>query len=291
MRHRILALVDRFRANPPPVVAVLRLEGIIASGMRYRQQINIESHARLIEAAFSMPRVKAVALAINSPGGSPVQSALVMKRIRDFAKEKDVPVIAFAEDVAASGGYFLALAGDEIYAHEASIVGSIGVIYAGFGLDEAIAKLGIARRLYTAGEKKSMLDPFSAEKEEDVKRLKGIQGDVHEYFKSVVRDRRGRKLKGKRAELFSGDVWTGEEALKLGLIDGIGEARAVLRERFGEKVRLRTIAARRRGLLSMLGFGRGAGQEARMPLFGSVNWADDLLAAISERTFWGRWGL
>ncbi|MFC4347913.1 S49 family peptidase [Kordiimonas lipolytica] len=287
----VYELRRRLFGDPPPVVAVVRLYGVIAPGQRFKQNLNMASLASTLDHAFSIPGLSAVALQVNSPGGSPVQSALITKRIRDLAREKDVPVLAFAEDVAASGGYMLALAGDEIYANESSIIGSIGVIASGFGFDKAIEKLGIDRRLYTAGDRKAMLDSFSPEKEEDVERLKELQEEVHEHFKSLVRERRGKRLKGLRGRLFSGDVFTGADAVKMGLVDGIGDAREVLRDRFGKKVRLRLIGERKPRLGSILGLGRtvdsfeagGIGQIEDMP--------HGLLAAIEERLFWNRFGL
>ena len=273
-----------------PIVSVIRLTGPIGATGGFRRGLSLATVAKQIEHAFSLGGLKAVALAINSPGGSPVQSALIVKRIRDLAKEKDVPVVAFAEDVAASGGYMLALAGDEIYVHEASIIGSIGVVAGGFGFPEAIKKLGIERRLYTAGDRKAMLDPFSPEKEEDVKRLDELQKDMHDYFKQMVRDRRGRRLKGARAKLFSGDVWLGSDAVKLGLVDGIGDLRSVMRERFGKKVRLKVMQPRR-SRLGML-FGMRGRKMDEMP-DGRLNLGlgAELLAAIEDRLMWSRWGL
>ncbi len=281
----------RLFGDPPPVVAVVRLYGVIAPGQRFKQNLNMASLAHTLEHAFSVPGLSAVALQINSPGGSPVQSAMITKRIRDLAREKDVPVLAFAEDVAASGGYMLALAGDEIYANESSIIGSIGVIASGFGFDKAIEKLGIDRRLYTAGERKAMLDSFSPEKEEDVERLKEIQEEVHEHFKSLVRERRGKRLKGLRGRLFSGDVFTGTDAVKMGLVDGLGDAREVLRDRFGKKVRLRLIGERKPRLGSILGLRRGSDTLTSGGIGQIEDMPHGLLAAIEERLFWNRFGL
>lgn len=280
-----------FFGDPPPTVAVVRLYGVIAPGQRFRQSINLAAVAETLDQAFSIPGVAAVALQINSPGGSPVQSDLITKRIRALAHEKDVPVLAFAEDVAASGGYMLALAGDEIYANESSLVGSIGVIASGFGFDKAIEKLGVDRRLYTSGESKSMLDPFQAEKETDVARLKEIQAEVHEHFKALVRDRRGKRLKGLRGRLFSGDVFTGTEAVKMGLIDGIGDARTVLRDRFGKKVRLRLVGERKPRIGSMLGLGRTTDSREQTGIGRIEDMPYGLLSAIEERLFWNRFGL
>ena len=287
-------MLDRWRSwlpaflfgEPRPVVAVLRLVGPIGAAGRFRPGLNLAGVAKQIEQAFAVKGVTAVALAINSPGGSPVQSALIMKRIRDLAAEKDIPVLAFTEDIAASGGYMLALAGDEIFAHEASIVGSIGVISGGFGFPDALKKLGVERRLYTAGENKARLDPFSPEKEEDVAWLRDLQEEIHEIFKKLVRERRGRRLRGVRAKLFSGDVWIGAEAQKVGLIDGVGDMRAVLRERFGDKVRLRVVAQRRPRLASLFGMARDTDDDAA-----AIGWGPQLLAAIEARLMWSRFGL
>jgi signal peptide peptidase SppA len=220
-----------------------------------------------------------VALVINSPGGSPVQSALIAKRIRLLATEKKLPVIAFVEDVAASGGYWLACAADEIIADGASIVGSIGVVSAGFGFQHLIARLGIERRVHTSGENKSMLDPFRDEKPEDVERLKRLQAEIHDGFKDWVRERRGTKLKGGDALLFTGEFWTATRGLEFGLVDSLGELRTVLQARYGARVHLPVIAARRR-FLSRFGFGSGI--ERIGP---------STLAALEERAHWQRFGL
>ena len=274
----------RFK-EPPPVVNVLRLAGVIGSFGQFRRGLNLASQARLIERAFKTPRLRAVALAINSPGGSPVQSALIGDRIRALAEEKQVPVIAFAEDVAASGGYWLACAADEIYAHESSIIGSIGVISAGFGFPELLSRIGVERRIHTAGERKSMLDPFRAEQPEDIDRLKSLQTDIHGGFKDYVRARRGERLKGEEEELFNGEFWTGRRALELGLVDGLGDLRQVMRARFGEKVRLRVIDGPRR---LRLPFGIAAGGLGGPDLAAS---ALALVEAAEERALWSRYGL
>jgi signal peptide peptidase SppA len=265
-----------------PVVAVLRLSGVIGGESRLRGGLNLTGLAGQIERAFKLHHLKAVALAVNSPGGSPVQSALIARRIRALADEKKVPVFAFAEDVAASGGYWLACAGDEIYADENSIIGSIGVIYAGFGFQALLEKVGIERRLHTRGDKKVMLDPFAAEDAEDVTRLMALQKDVHDSFKAYVRERRGERLKGAQRTLFSGEVWTGKRALGLGLIDGLGDLRTVMRARYGDKVWLRVVAGRRGWL------------ERRLRLrlsMSSVGWAEQLIEAIETRGHWHRFGL
>ena len=268
----------------PPVVAVLRLSGIIGQMGGFRRGLNLAALAGPIERAFKTRRVQAVALAINSPGGSPVQATLIAKRIRSLAAEHDMPVFAFAEDVAASGGYWLACAGDEIYAEASSIIGSIGVVTSGFGFQGLLERFGVERRLHTAGENKGMLDPFLDEKAADVDRLSAIQGDIHEDFKALVRDRRGKRLKGDEAELFSGAFWTGRTALELGLIDGIGDVRTIMRDRFGDDVRLRPVGMPRRWLRRRLGF---TGMAAADPL----DWATGALAAVEERLWWNRFGL
>ncbi len=265
-----------------PTITVLRFDGVI--GLRGRRGLSVRRYAAALERAFTQPGLKAVALAINSPGGSPAQSALLYRRIRQLAAEHAVPVLAFAEDVAASGGYWLALAADEIYAEETSLLGSIGVVTAGFGFVDLLGRLGIERRLYTAGENKSLLDPFLPERPQDVERLKTLQQDLHGSFKELVRQRRGAKLKGEDAQIFSGEVFAGKRALALGLIDGIGELRGVLRGLFGEDVRLRLIEPeRRRSLWARLVVPR------RPDLGGDI--VGDLLARLEERLIWARFGL
>jgi signal peptide peptidase SppA len=277
--------IERFR-NPPPVVAVLRLNGVI--GLRARRGLSLAGKASAIERAFKLSRLAAVALSINSPGGSPVQSALIFRRIRQLADEKNVPVLAFAEDVAASGGYWLALAGDEIYAEDTSIVGSIGVVSGGFGLSDLLRRIGISRRLYTAGARKAMLDPFLAEDPEGVARLEALQRDIHGSFKDIVRARRGTRLKGDDEALFNGDIFTGRGALANGLIDGIGELRGTLRARFGDKVELRIVDPEKKRfsfVLPRLFASRGEAGTSPGEIFG------DLVASVEERLFWSRFGL
>jgi signal peptide peptidase SppA len=263
-----------------PVVPVVPLSGVIVAGSRLGVRgLSMEGLSAILRRAFNMRGARAVALSINSPGGSPVQSALIGARIRLHAAEKKIPVIAFVEDVAASGGYWLACAADEIVADGNSIVGSIGVISAGFGFQDAMQRLGVERRMHTSGERKSMLDPFQPEKAEDVERLKRLQAEIHEDFKRWVRERRSGKLTVPDAELFSGEFWTGRRALQLGLVDSLGDLRSTLQARFGDKVRLPVIAPRR-ALLSRLGM--GAGIEAIGPA---------TLAAVEERLLWQRYGL
>ena len=275
-------LKSRFRRGP--VVPVVRLSGVIAAGgLLGNRALNIESVAPLLKRAFETRHAQAGALAINSPGGSPVQSALIAQRIRLLAREKNLKVIAFVEDVAASGGYWLACAADEIVVDASSIVGSIGVISAGFGFSDLLARIGVERRVHTSGERKSMLDPFRPERPEDVERLHRLQAEIHDDFKAWVRERRAGRLKGDEPVLFSGEFWTGRRGVELGLADGLGELRATLQARYGEKVQLPVIGPRRR-LLARLGLGSrlGDGLETMGPV---------TLAAIEERQHWQRFGL
>src|SRR6516225_7137116 len=244
MRIRDHLHIDRLWRRRP-VVSVLRFEGVIMPRQR-RGGLSLASHAAAIEKAFRASGLVAVAIVVNSPGGSPVQSALLCRRIRELAEEKRIPVIAFAEDVAASGGYWLALAGDEIFSEETSILGSIGVVSSGFGFSRLIERLGIERRLHTAGERKSLLDPFLPEHPSDVERLGVLQQDIHRAFQDHVRRRRAGKIDGADETLFSGDILTGRMAMDRGLVDGIGELRAVIRARYGDKVKLRPFANERR---------------------------------------------
>jgi signal peptide peptidase SppA len=282
MLRTLLQRLPLGRLRPQePTVAVLRFDGVI--GLRGRRGLSLRRYAAALERAFAQRGLKAVALAINSPGGSPAQSALLYRRIRQLAAERAVPVLAFAEDVAASGGYWLALAADEIYAEETSLLGSIGVVTSGFGFVTALGRLGIERRLHTAGENKSLLDPFLPEEPRDLERLETLQRDLHDSFKELVRQRRGAKLKGEEAQLFSGEVFTGRRALSLGLIDGIGELRGVVRGLFGEDVRLRMIDPERRRPFW-----------TRLPWPGRPDVSDlagDLVARLEERLIWARFGL
>jgi signal peptide peptidase SppA len=277
--------------NRAPVVPVLRFTGPIGMATPLRPGLSLASVATPIEKAFALSKLPAVAVVINSPGGSPVQSHLIFGRIRQLAEEKKKRVYVFCEDIAASGGYFLALAGDEIYADPSSIVGSIGVISAGFGLDKFIDRFGIERRVYTAGKVKGALDPFRPERPEDVALLKDLQRDVHEVFTDVVRERRGAKLSGPEEELFSGSFWSAAKARELGLIDGIADLRSKMRELHGDKVRLKAVPLAAAGLLSRL---------RRFPSFETItndgfafapSFADDLISAIEARALWSRFGL
>ena len=270
--------VERFR-NPPPVVGVIRLEGVIGRGGAGRPSVTLAAYEQAIGHLFRKGKLAAVAVVVNSPGGSPVQSALIAKRIRDLAAEKEIPVVAFCEDVAASGGYWLACAGDEIFADASSIVGSIGVISAGFGFADLIERYGIERRVHSTGPRRGMLDPFREEKADDVDRLRELHADIFETFRDYVRDRRGDRLLAADETLFSGDIWTGRQAVEVGLVDGLAEMRSEMRRRFGEKVRFRR-AEVKRGLLSRL---RGGVRVSVEPA--------DLVAALDEWAHWKRFGL
>ncbi len=276
-------LPKRFRESAPKV-AVVRLTGAIGMSQPMGQSMTFAAVAPTLEKAFELKGAKAVAIIVNSPGGAPVQSHLIYQRIRALSEEKKLPVLAFTEDVAASGGYMIACAADEIYADPSSIVGSIGVVSAGFGFDRFIEKHGIERRVHTAGTSKAMLDPFRPEKPEDVEHLKKLQEHIHIFFKGLVRTSRKERLKADEETLFSGSFWAGEEALQLGLIDGIGDVRKITREKFGEKVKLKLFAQAKPSLLGRL-FGRGGAAEAALIDPGAV------ISAIEERALWTRFGL
>ncbi len=274
----------RFRADIP-VVPVVRLSGIIGVGTPLRPGLMLSSIARSLDRAFETRHARAVALVINSPGGSPSQSHLIMRRIRQLAEEKKIPVLAFIEDVGASGGYMLACAADEIICDQYSIVGSIGVVGGTFGFPKLMEKLGIERRLYTSGDNKVMLDPFQPEKPEDVKRIKAIQKDIHNHFIALVKERRGAKLNGTDKVLFSGEFWTAKTAVEFGLADSIGDLRSVLRLRYGDKVRTPLIAGKR----SL--FGREVPGVSLGDAWGKAGLADDLLSALEARALWSQYGL
>ena len=270
-----------------PIVPVVRLTGIIGFSTPLKPGLTLAGVARALERAFSMRHARAVALLINSPGGSPVQSHLIFRRIRQLAEEKGLRVIAFVEDVGASGGYMIACAADEIICDLSSMVGSIGVVGGSFGFDKLMEKVGVDRRLYTSGERKAMLDPFLPEKPEDVKRLKQIQSEIHEAFIALVKDRRGPKLAGPEKTLFSGEYWTGLTAVELGIVDAIGDLRSFLRERYGEEVLTPLVAPERSFFGRRL---RGVGSEFDL-LAGRPGWAEDLVSALEARALWSRYGL
>ena len=269
-----------------PVVPVLRLSGAIGISSPLSPGLNLASLAEQIEKAFSVKNAKAVALQINSPGGSPVQSKLIFNRIRALAEENDIPVYSFVEDVAASGGYWLALAGDEVYADDSSILGSIGVISAGFGFHKAIEKVGVERRVYTAGERKMSLDPFAPEQPEEIVRLKALQKDIHQAFRSLVENRRGDKISAAGDMLFTGEFWSGTKAVELGLIDGLGDLRMVMRRKFGDKVNLKLISPKR-GLFKRAGIGSALPSSQTL----TAGLTDDVLSTLEARALWSRFGL
>lgn len=276
MAPKILELLT----SRPPVVSVVRMEGVIGVSRGYRGGITLAQFADPLAAAFTNKRAQAVALVINSPGGAAAQSMLLFRRIRALAQENMKKVIVFVEDVAASGGYLLALAGDEIIADDASIIGSIGVISGGFGFDRLIEKFGVERRIYAAGDNKAMLDPFSPENPAHVARMKELLSEVHQQFITVVNDRRRSRLAGDPAELFSGAFWTGSKAKSLGLIDGTGEIRSTLRARFGDRLRFRLYAPQRSWFRAPV---PGVAQAA--------NLAEDVVLQLETRGLWSRYGL
>jgi serine protease SohB len=282
---------QRFRRDRP-VVPVLRLAGVIGISSVLRPGLTMGSVARSLDRLFGVRNAAAVALVINSPGGSPAQSHLIFRRIRDLADGKGRKVIAFVEDAAASGGYMLACAADEIVADPNSVVGSIGVVGGSFGFDKLLAKIGVDRRLYTSGEHKAMLDPFLPEDPGDVERLKGLQREIHDDFIALVKSRRGGKLSGSEESLFSGEYWTGRRALTLGLVDAVGDLRSGLRARFGDKVRMPLITAER-SFFGRRAFGIGpyASPFGAGPHAAPLGLAEDVIAALEARALWARYGL
>jgi serine protease SohB len=280
-------LPQRFRRDRP-VVPVVRLTGIVGFSTPLRPGLTLAGLVRTLERAFTIRQAAAVAIAVNSPGGSPVQSHLIFRRIRQLAEQHQRRVIAFVEDAGASGGYMIACAADEIVADQHSIVGSIGVVGGSFGFDKLIGKLGIERRLYTSGEHKAMLDPFLPENLDDVERLKKLQREIHDDFIALVKSRRAGKLTGAEDDLFSGAYWTGRRALEFGLVDAIGDLRSVLRERFGDKVVTPLVSAER-GWLGRRLFGTVG--EAVFAAPAGLAVAEELISALEARAIWARYGL
>ena len=258
------------------IVAHIKLNGVIGNAGKFKQGIDFAGQEEIIEKAFSLKKAKVVAITINSPGGSPVQSHLIYKFIRAQAKKNKKKVMIFAEDVAASGGYLIACAGDEIYANSSSIIGSIGVIYSSFGFTELIKKIGVERRVHTAGKNKSSLDPFQEEKSEDIERLKNIQLDLHKDFIKVVEESRGAKLKKNGIELFSGEFWSGSKAKELGLIDGLGNANEILKEKFGDDIVIKKFEKSKSWFSKKFS--------------SSINQVDQLANILEERSIWQRYG-
>src|ERR1700731_687338 len=287
LRGWLRAITPRRWRRGVAVVPVVRLTGVIGFSTPLRPGLTLAGIARTLERAFSMRNASTVAVSINSPGGSPVQSHLIFRRIRELAQEKGRRVIAFVEDAAASGGYMIACAADEIIADPNSVVGSIGVVGGSFGFDKLIEKLGIERRLYTSGAHKAMLDPFLPEDPGDVERLKKLQREIHDSFIALVKSRRGGKLTGPENDLFSGEYWTGTRGLELGLVDSIGDLRTVLRQRYGDKVETPLIAAERGWLGRRVAGVTGSDVLQGMP----AGLADDFISALEARALWARYGL
>ena len=295
-RGRLPDLIDRLMEWVPArlrrgtaVVPVVRLSGLIGAVTPLRPGMTLGGIAKTLERAFTMKNAKAVALLINSPGGSPVQSRQIYLRIRQLAAEKNLPVLVFVEDVAASGGYMIACAGDEIFCDPSSILGSIGVVGGAFGFQDLIKKIGVERRLYTAGEHKAMLDPFLPENPDDVARIKALQREIHAIFIALVKLSRGARLKGGDDVLFTGEYWAGETSVSLGLADAIGDLRATLRARYGDKV-LMPVVAPSTGLLSGLLGRKSAGAGTLLQLDGIAGLPDEVISALESRAIWAKFG-
>ncbi len=293
-RSGLPGLVERLKEFIPAkfrrgvaVVPVVRLSGVIGAVTPLRPGMSLSGVAKMLERAFATKNAKAVALVINSPGGSPVQSRQIYLRIRQLAAEKKLPVLVFVEDVAASGGYMIACAGDEIFCDPSSILGSIGVVGGSFGFQDLIKRIGVERRLYTAGAHKAMLDPFLPENPDDVSRVKALQREIHAIFISLVKESRGSRLKGADDVLFTGEYWAGETSIALGLADAIGDLRSTLRARFGEKV-LTPVIAPASGMLSGLLGRRSPGAGSLGALDGMGGLPDELISALETRAIWAK---
>ncbi|WP_319517953.1 S49 family peptidase [uncultured Martelella sp.] len=288
MKKLVAGLIPKKFRKDRTIIPVVKLSGaIMAGGSPGRRSLNLASVSAALDKAFSMKASPCVALSLNSPGGSPVQSRMIFQRIRALAEEKNKPVLIFVEDVAASGGYMIALAGDEIFVDPTSIVGSIGVVSGGFGFTGLIEKLGVERRVYTAGENKVMLDPFQPEKERDIAFLKDLQGEIHQVFIQMVKERRGAKL-ADNPDLFSGLFWSGVSGVELGLVDGIGEIRSTLKSRYGDKVELKLVSAPT-GLLGRAKPGVAASGFSGPEM--ASGFAAGLAETAEERALWARYGL
>jgi signal peptide peptidase SppA len=286
---RLMKLVPARLRPGIAVVPVVRLSGVIGAVTPLRPGMSLTGVARTLERAFETKNAKAVALVINSPGGSPVQSRQIYVRIRQLAAEKKLPVLVFVEDVAASGGYMIACAGDEIFCDPSSILGSIGVVGGAFGFQDLIKKIGVERRLYTAGAHKAMLDPFLPENPDDVARVKALQREIHAIFIALVKQSRGSRLKGADDVLFTGEYWAGETSVSLGLADAIGDLRSTLRARYGDKV-LTPVIAPATGMLSSLLGRKSAGAGALASLDGFAGLPDELISALETRAIWAKFG-
>jgi signal peptide peptidase SppA len=289
LMDRLMEFVPARLRRGVAVVPVVRLSGVIGAVTPLRPGMSLTGVAKTLERAFATKNAKAVALMINSPGGSPVQSRQIYLRIRQLAAEKKLPVLVFVEDVAASGGYMIACAGDEIFCDPSSILGSIGVVGGAFGFQDLIKKIGVERRLYTAGEHKAMLDPFLPENPEDVARVKALQREIHAIFIALVKQSRGGRLKGADHLLFTGEYWAGETSVSLGLADAIGDLRSTLRARYGDKV-LTPVIAPAMGMLSNLLGRRSAGAGTLTSLDGIAGLPDELISALETRAIWAKFG-
>ena len=287
---RLMALIPARLRPGTAVVPVVRLSGLIGAVTPLRPGMSLAGVARTLERAFATKHARAMALVINSPGGSPVQSRQIYLRIRQLAAEKKLPVLVFVEDVAASGGYMIACAGDEIFCDPSSILGSIGVVGGTFGFQELIKRVGIERRLYTAGAHKAMLDPFLPENPDDVARVKALQREIHAIFIALVKQSRGDRLKGADDVLFTGEYWAGETSVSLGLADAIGDLRSTLRARYGDKV-LTPVIAPATGLLSGLLGRKSTGAGTLSPLGDVAGLPDELISALETRAIWAKFGL
>src|SRR6266705_1168884 len=289
LTDRVMEWIPARLRRGAAVVPVVRLSGLIGAVTPLRPGMSLAGVARTLERAFSMRNARAVALVINSPGGSPVQSRQIYLRIRHLAAEKKLPVLVFVEDIAASGGYMIACAGDEIFCDPSSIMGSLGVVGGTFGFQDLIKRIGVERRLYTAGEHKGMLDPFLPENPDDVTRVKAIQREIHALFISLVKERRGARLNGSDDVLFTGEYWAGETSVSLGLADAVGDLRSTLRARYGDKV-LMPVIAPATGMLSSLLGRKSAGTGALTSIDGMAGLPDELISALETRAIWAKFG-
>lgn len=279
----IFKKIGKIFCRKPNNIAVVHLSGVIGQIGKFEKGLNIDNVNPLLEKAFETKKLKAIAITVNSPGGSPVQSELIHNRILELSKENKIPVFTFALDVAASGGYFILCAGEEIFAHNSSIVGSIGVISAGFGFEKLIEKLGIERRVYAQGKNKAVLDPFKKEDEDSVKILNAVGKDIHESFKQIVRDSRGKKLKKSEDELFNGAFWSGKTAQENGLVDKVGDMRSVMKEKYGDKIKFINIEPKKKGFIKEL--------LSQKISFFNANLADNLVSKLEKKSIFNKFGL
>jgi signal peptide peptidase SppA len=271
-----------FKLKSNKKVATLNISGVIGKDSKLESGININNYQPLIEKAFKTKKISAVAIAINSPGGSPVQSELIYNLIRELSKKHQIPVYSFAQDLSASGGYWLLLSGDEIYAHNSSIIGSIGVIFSSFGFVDLIKKIGVERRIYTEGKNKAILDPFLPEDQNNIDILKEAQKDIFENFKNIVRKHRQNKLTKPEDELFTGAFWAGSTAHKLGLIDGISDLRSKMQEKYGDDVEFIEITAKKSFIKNLISDNAN---------FSGQKITKEILQTIEDRIAFNKFGL